>query len=120
MARVGRRAGGTLLYAARLARGGAGGTPVAVRVGGVSKSVAKAPRTGIGRDKNRGISTILLRRPGAIGAFATDLDKPRRHGPRDGLLCLRTWVTVLYQDIGDGSAGPGGDTRGLGLRGEPR
>ena len=51
---------------------------------GVSKSVAKAPRTGTGRDKNRGISTILLQRPGAIGAFATDLDKLRRHGPRDG------------------------------------
>ena len=57
---------------------------MAVRVGGVSKSVAKAPQTGIGRDKNRGISTILLRLSGAIGAFATDLDKPRRHGPRDG------------------------------------
>ena len=41
---------------------------------GVSKSVAKAPRDRIGREKNRGISTILLRRSGAIRAFATDLD----------------------------------------------
>ena len=48
---------------------------------GVSKSVAKAPRAGIGREKNRGISTILLARSGVIGAFATDLDKQRRRGP---------------------------------------
>ena len=41
---------------------------------GVSKSVAKAPRDRIGREKNRGISTILLRRSGSIRAFATDLD----------------------------------------------
>ena len=41
---------------------------------GVSKSVAKAPRDRIGREKNRRISTILLRRSGAIRAFATDLD----------------------------------------------
>ena len=41
---------------------------------GVSKSVAKAPRAGIGRGRKRGISTILFRRPGAIRAFATDLD----------------------------------------------
>ena len=65
-------------------RGGAGGTPRAIRGGQLSKSVAKAPRAGIGREKNRGISTILLRRPGAIRAFATDLDKPRRHGLRRG------------------------------------
>ena len=39
-----------------------------------SKSVAKAPRDRIGREKKRGISTILLRRSGPIGAFATDLD----------------------------------------------
>ena len=46
----------------------------------MSKSVAKALRAGIGREKNRGISTILLRRSGAIRAFATDLDKQRRRG----------------------------------------
>ena len=47
----------------------------------MSKSVAKAPRDGIGREKKRGISTILFRRSGAIGAFATDLDKRRHQGP---------------------------------------
>ena len=62
-------------------RAGAGGAPGAVRGGGVSESVAKAPRDRIGREKKRGISTILLRRPGSIRAFATDLDKRRRHGP---------------------------------------
>ena len=46
----------------------------------MSKSVAKALRVGIGREKNRGISTILLRSSGAIRAFATDLDKQRRRG----------------------------------------
>ena len=40
----------------------------------LSKSVAKAPRAGIGREKKRGISTFLFRRSGSIGAFATDLD----------------------------------------------
>ena len=65
-------------------RSGAGGAPVAVRGGGVSESVAKAPRAGIGGEKNRGISTFLLRRSGAIRAFATDLDTRRRHGPREG------------------------------------
>ncbi|MFC2361532.1 MAG: hypothetical protein ACFNME_12155, partial [Actinomyces dentalis] len=44
-------------------------------------SVAKAPRDRIGREKNRGISTILLRHSGSIRAFATDLDKRRRRGP---------------------------------------
>ena len=61
----------------------------------MSKSVAKALRAGIGREKNRGISTILLRRSGAMGAFATDLDKRRRRGPREG--------RVMSQDMGDGS-----------------
>ena len=64
--------------------GGAGGTPGTTRGGRLSKSVAKAPRTGIGREKNRGISTILLRHSGAIRAFATDLDKRRRRGPLGG------------------------------------
>ena len=64
--------------------GGVGGAPGAVWVGQLSKSVAKALRVGIGREKNRGISTILLRRSGAMGVFATDLDKRRRRGPREG------------------------------------
>ena len=68
-------------HAEGLTHGGTDGTPGAVRVGGVSKSVAKAPRTGIGRGEKRGISTILLRRRDSIGAFATDLDKQRRRGP---------------------------------------
>ena len=49
-----------------------------------SKSVAKAPRTGIGREKKRGIPTIPSRRPDAIGAFATDLDNRRRQWPLAG------------------------------------
>ena len=56
----------------------------AVRGGGVSESVAKAPRAGISREKKRGISTFLFRRFVAIGAFATDLDKRRRRGPLRG------------------------------------
>ena len=50
----------------------------------VSESVAKAPRAGISREKKRVISTIILRLSGAMGAFATDLDKRRRRGPREG------------------------------------
>ena len=58
------------------------------RGGVVSESVAKAPRAGIGREKKRGISTILLRCSGAIRAFATDLDNgaplaPPRRAPPD-------------------------------------
>ena len=45
-----------------------------------SKSVAKAPRAGIGGEKNRGTPTILFHRSGPIRAFATDLDNPRRRG----------------------------------------
>jgi len=66
------------------ARSGASGAPGKSRGGVVSKSVAKAPRTGIGRGRKRGISTFLFRRSGSIRAFATDLDKRRRCGPRDG------------------------------------
>ena len=68
----------------RRARSGAGGAPGTARGEVVSKSVAKAPRTGIGRGRKRGISTFLFRRSGSIRAFATDLDKRRRCGPRDG------------------------------------
>ena len=64
--------------------GGAGGAPGAVWVGQLSESVAKALRVGIGREKKRGISTILLRLSGAMGVFATDLDKRCRRGPREG------------------------------------
>ena len=55
----------------------------AVRGGGVSESVAKAPRAGIDGGQKRGISMILFRRSGATGAFATDLDKRRRRGLRE-------------------------------------
>ena len=41
----------------------------------LSKSVAKALRGAIGREKNRGIPTILFARSDSIRAFATDLDK---------------------------------------------
>ena len=61
-------------------RGGAGGAPGTDSGGGVSKSATKALRAGIGRGGKRGISTILLARSGAIGVFATDLDKQRRRG----------------------------------------
>ena len=50
----------------------------------MSESVAKAPRAGIGIEKKRGISTILLARSSAIEAFATDLDNRRRQGPSPG------------------------------------
>ena len=63
---------------------GAHGAPGAVRGGGVSESVAKAPRAGIGRGGKRGISTFLFRCSDAIGAFATDSDNPRRRGPPGG------------------------------------
>ncbi len=50
----------------------------------MSKSATKAPRAGIGRGGNRGISTILLARPDSIGAFVADLDTDRvRLVPRD-------------------------------------
>ena len=86
----------------------------------MSESATKALHGGVGREKKRGISTIPFARSGSIRSFVADLDNRVTTAPGDALLCLRTWVTVLYQDIGDGSAGPGGDTRGLGLRGEPR
>jgi len=74
-------------------RSGAGGAPGAVRVGGVSKSATKASRDGIGRGKKHGISTILSRSSGAMGAFVADLDKPRRRGPRGRVAADR--VTFL-------------------------
>ena len=49
----------------------------------MSKSVTKAFHGEIDLGQKRGISTIPSRRSGAMGAFATDSDKPRRHGPRE-------------------------------------
>ena len=70
---------------------GAGGTPGTIRSGGMSKSVAKVPRGGIGREKKRGISTIPFARPGSIRSFVADLDNRGHHGP------------VMSQDMGDSS-----------------
>ena len=60
----------------------------------MSKSVAKAPRAGIGREKKRGISTILFRRPGSIRAFATDLDNLRPAGPSGRAVARRMATTT--------------------------
>ena len=60
------------------------GTPGTGSDGGLSKSVAKALRAGIDREEKRGIPTILFAPPGAIGAFATDLDNGRANGTRNG------------------------------------
>ena len=80
-------------------RAGAGGAPGTIRGGRLSKSVAKAFCDRIGREQNRGISTILLARSGAMGAFATDSDKRRRRGSagtlargRRGPACERKFV----------------------------
>ena len=59
----------------------AGGAPGATRGEVVSKSATKAPRTGIGGEQKRGISTILFRRSGSAGVFVADLDNRRRRGP---------------------------------------
>ena len=83
-------------------RAGAGGAPVAIRGGGVSESVAKAPRGGIGGEKKRGISTILFRRFGAIGAFATDLDNPRRQVLRRRSAICRTATMTNTPAVGRG------------------
>ena len=50
----------------------------------MSKSATKAFRGEIGREQKPGISAFLFVCPGSIGAFATDLDKRRRRGPREG------------------------------------
>ena len=55
---------------------GAGGAGGMVRGEGVSESATKALRVGIGGEKRRGISTILLARSGSIRAFVADLDNP--------------------------------------------
>ena len=66
------------------ARRGAGGAPVVIQGGSVSKSATKAPRGGIGREEKRGISTILLARSGSIRAFVADLDNPPPRTGRGG------------------------------------
>ena len=66
------------------ARCGAGGAPVVIQGGSVSKSATKAPRAGIGREEKRGISTILLARSGSIRAFVADLDNPPPQTGRGG------------------------------------
>ncbi len=50
----------------------------------MSKSVAKALRAGIDHGRKCGISTFFLVHLGSTRAFATDLDNPRRCGPREG------------------------------------
>ena len=50
------------------ARDGASGAPGTVRSGVVSKSVAKASRSGIGGEKKRGISTFLFREGYSAGS----------------------------------------------------
>ena len=57
---------------------------MATRSGVVSKSATKAPRAGVGREEKRGISTILFRRSGSIGAFVADLDNPPPQAGRAG------------------------------------
>ena len=61
--------------------GGAHGTPGTNPGGSVPESATKASHDRIGREKKRGISTILSRRSGSIGAFAADSDNSRRRGP---------------------------------------
>ena len=60
---------------------------------GVSESVAKALRAGIGREKKRGISTFLLARFGATRVFATDSDNRRHQGPRRG--AAAAWAAAV-------------------------
>ena len=95
-------------------RGGAGGAPGAIRGGQLSKSVAKAPRTGIDREKKRGISTIRFRHFDGIRAFATDLDNPRRHGLRDedaARLTATTTSTPTTRRAPDDRTGSAGMSR---------
>ena len=79
----------------------AGGAPGTVRGGGVSESVAKAPRAGIGGEKKRGISTILFRHPGSIRAFATDLDNSTPRAP------ARTAASAITPASGPARPAPG-------------
>ena len=77
----------------------------------MSKSATKAPRGGIDREEKRGISTILLARSGAIGAFVADFDNPRRRGPRgEGVARLGEVhdVNTGADTRAEGGRGPGG------------
>ena len=85
----------TRFVAAGHDRGGTRGAPGTIRSGDVSKSVTKAPRGGIDREKNRRISTILFRTSGVIRAFVADLDNRCRREPLG--------ESVMSQDMGDSS-----------------
>ena len=95
---------------------GTGGAPGATRGGGVSKSATKAPRAGIGRGGNRGISTILLARPDSIGAFVADLDTDRVRTGSDWSHATRaphlSQVPLLAAPPGAEHGAPGGSFRG--------
>ena len=95
---------------------GTGGAPGATRGGVVSKSATKAPRAGIGRGGNRGISTILLVRPDSIGAFVADLDTDRVRTGSDWSHATRaphlSQVPLLAAPPGAEHGAPGGSFRG--------
>ena len=88
----------------------------ATRGGVVSKSATKAPRAGIGRGGNRGISTILLARPDSIGAFVADLDTDRVRTGSDWSHATRaphlSQVPLLAAPPGAEHGAPGGSFRG--------
>ena len=88
----------------------------ATRGGVVSKSATKAPRAGIGRGENRGISTILLARPDSIRAFVADLDTDRVRTGSDWSHATRaphlSQVPLLAAPPGAEHGAPGGSFRG--------
>ena len=88
----------------------------ATRGGVVSKSATKAPRAGIGRGGNRGISTILLARPDSIRAFVADLDTDRVRTGSDWSHATRaphlSQVPLLAAPPGAEHGAPGGSFRG--------
>ena len=110
-------AASSLAVRVRRGRAGAGGAPGTVRGGRLSKSVAKALCDRIDREQNRGISTILLARPGPMGAFATDLDKQRRRGPAGTFARGRRGPAGDRDGRCGERTGPAG--RGAGLPGRP-
>ena len=82
----------------------------------MSTSATKAPRAGIGRGGNRGISTILLARPDSIRAFAADLDTDRVRTGSDWSHATRaphlSQVPLLAAPPGAEHGAPGGSFRG--------
>ena len=82
----------------------------------MSKSATKAPRAGIGRGGNRGISTILLARPDSIRAFVADLDTDRVRTGSDWSHATRaphlSQVPLLAAPPGAEHGAPGGSFRG--------